>query len=304
MNHDLKLKCFSCHHSYHLKCITSIDRNDSIYINRDAEPWLCIECSTSILPFNHYFDDDDFIKALHEEYDINLNDCNKLFNVLDLSVTESSPLYDIDPDVHYYKTASLLHNTECKYFTESRFNNECSDKNVDDSCFSIIHVNIRSLPRNIDSLKQYFLMLRHRFKVIAISENWLTKNNFDLYGLEGYTHVCNVRSGKCGGGVSLFISDEISFKSRDDLSRSHDCMESVFVEIDKSVYSTKTNIIVGVVYRPPSTDVAKFNELLGELCVNINPSNKQTYITGDFNINLLNHDDHACSYLRFHRHCI
>ena len=65
------------------------------------------------------------------------------------------------------------------------------------------------------------------------------------------------------------------------------------VEIDKDVFKTKANITVGVMYRPPNTNVDKFNESLCELCDVINPSNKNVYIVGDFNIDLLKHNDHS-----------
>ena len=35
----------------------------------------------------------------------------------------------------------------------------------------------------------------------------------------------------------------------------------MFIEIDKFVFNSKSNIIVGEVYRPPNTSVAEFNEI-------------------------------------------
>ena len=115
-------------------------------------------------------------------------------------------------------------------------------------------------------------------------------NNCDLYCPEGYVHVSNVRSAKRGGGVSIFIDRNVPFRLRAELTRSDEC---IFVEIDKVVFKTKASITVGVMYRPPNTNVDKFNESLCELCDVINPSNKNVYIVGDFNIDLLKHNDHS-----------
>ena len=51
-------------------------------------------------------------------------------------------------------------------------------------------------------------------------------------------------------------------------------------------------MIVGVIYRPPDTDMKIFNENIEEILSKINTENKITYFLGDFNINILNIDKH------------
>ena len=111
-------------------------------------------------------------------------------------------MYDIDPDIQYHQASSIFSNTTCNYYLEDDFNRECIQRNVNNDCFSILHVNAQSLAKNFDSLKHYLSTLNCRFKIIAISESWLKMNNCDLYCPEGYVHVSNVRSAKRGGGVS------------------------------------------------------------------------------------------------------
>ena len=36
-------------------------------------------------------------------------------------------------------------------------------------------------------------------------------------------------------------------------------LESVFIEIDKSLFKSKRNVIIGEIYRPPSSDKNTFN---------------------------------------------
>ena len=60
--------------------------------------------------------------------------------------------------------------------------------------------------------------------------------------------------------------------------------ETVFVEIDKKEYQTNRNIIIGLVYRPPSTPILKFNEQLEKLLNSIQREKKYAYLLGDFNI--------------------
>ena len=72
----------------------------------------------------------------------------------------------------------------------------------------------------------------------------------------GYEFIHKNRPDRSGGGVGLHLSDNCDFKVRDDLSGSDaDVMESLFIEI---VRSNEKNIVVGVIYRPPNTNVDVF----------------------------------------------
>ena len=52
------------------------------------------------------------------------------------------------------------------------------------------------------------------------------------------------------------------------------------------------NVLVGVIYRPPGTDIKIFNECLESILTTIKSENKLSYLMGDWNINLLSIDDH------------
>ena len=69
-------------------------------------------------------------------------------------------------------------------------------------------------------------------------------------------------------------------------------MESVFIEISKDQLQVNKNIMIGVIYRPPATDVRSFNMNLNVYLDKIGKENKICYLLGDFNINLLNHNAH------------
>ena len=51
-----------------------------------------------------------------------------------------------------------------------------------------------------------FIAMKHSFTIIAISENWLTNINREIYHLKGYSHKNTIREQRTGGGVSLFIN--------------------------------------------------------------------------------------------------
>ena len=72
-----------------------------------------------------------------------------------------------------------------------------------------------------------------------------------------------------------------------------DHMESAFIEIDNEQLGLRNNAIIGVIYRPPNTDILSFNDSPSEIMSLIKAKNKSCYVLGDYNINLLNTDTHS-----------
>ena len=120
----------------------------------------------------------------------------------------------------------------------------------------------------------------------------MTQDNVGLYGIDGYNAVNNFRINRCGGCVSVLIRDDIEYFERPDLNMLTANAETVFVEIDKSNVGKSSNIIVGVIYRPPDTNINVFTELLETIMSKIKTENKVCYLLGDYNINLLNAENH------------
>ena len=52
------------------------------------------------------------------------------------------------------------------------------------------------------------------------------------------------------------------------------------------------NIIVGLIYRPPNTNIVDFNSYINDLLMSIKCERKLIYLIGDLNINLLNSEKH------------
>ena len=88
------------------------------------------------------------------------------------------------------------------------------------------------------------------------------------------------RSNKKGGGVSLYINEKIPFIERHDLNVFNEYIESVFIEIDKPKLNVEKNVIIGVIYRPPNTDIEIFNEYLGSILDKVGHEKKLSYTLG------------------------
>ena len=90
-----------------------------------------------------------------------------------------------------------------------------------------------------------------------------------------------------------FLVKDTPYQIRPDLIPEHKLFEATFVEIDKDVFHKNRNIITGVIYRPPDTDLKLFNDNFYDLLDTLGRERKYCYLMGDFNINLLNIDKHA-----------
>ena len=92
-------------------------------------------------------------------------------------------------------------------------------ENNDISC-SVLHLNIRSLNKNFECLKNLLVEINFCFKVIYITESWCSYdlNTNNRYQLSNYVSIHQVKkNGKTGGGITIFIHKELIYNIRHDL---------------------------------------------------------------------------------------
>ena len=271
---------------------------DDFYTNiENVDDWICLQCNESIFPYNHIEDDEDFVLCLSDHWRVTVGSDikelkEKIFNPFEVNSGKSIlPMFDCDPDFHYYNLmCSSL--SSCDYYLEDSFNARCEDLSLTSDCFSLLHSNIRSIPKNLYDLELFLSGLRIRFTVMAFSETWLNSTNHLLYNIEGYNVESAYRSCRRGGGVSLYIRQHIVYAPRTDLDIFDDIMESKFIEIDKEVINQKRNVVIGVIYRPPNGNVEQFTLQLSGILDQIKSENKICYLLGDYNINLFSVEKH------------
>ena len=241
------------------------------------------------LPFNA-LDDYSFNLAIYElqhgpvRYDpdrLSSLNYDPLFSSHNLSLTRSD---DIDPDVNFCSD-----DVHCDYYIEDKFNEMLRNDNLCDEDFSLLHLNIRSLQRNLNSLSILLTCLNIKFSLIGVSETWLNDYSHSV-DIDGFNFIHKHRPNRTGGGVGLYISDNLDFKIRADLSFDDiDVAESLFIEISRP---HGKNIIGGVIYRPPNQRVGDFVSKHNDLLAKISRENKICFIMGDFNLNLINFQHH------------
>ena len=129
----------------------------------------------------------------------------------------------------------------------------------------------------------------------CVSETWLKDHNQDNYSLCGYNSEHNSRQSQAGegGGVQLYIKDIMEDAVRNDPWYQNDIMETMFIEIGKDQFKKKQNIIIGVIYRPPDTDIHEFYDYILQCSDQIKAEKKVAYLLRNDNVNLLNVDNHT-----------
>ena len=178
------------------------------------------------------------------------------------------------------------------YNFKDSFNKKCCPSVKGSNFLSLLHVNARSAPKNIENYKLYLQNINIDFSVVGVSETWLNDSNIYTCTISGYNHVCNYRKGKRGGGVSLFLRQGIDYQICDYLTLMNDYF--VFGQhftSHESIKSTR-DIIVCVIKRRSNTDVKSFVHEMSNLLSLLQQTNKVVYIVGDYNNNLLNVHTH------------
>jgi hypothetical protein len=122
------------------------------------------------------------------------------------NVDESS---DLDPDNNFYNPIVNQNILGCKYYNFDHLNRVTKTKNPNQ--LSNFCLNIRSLPKNHRKLVTLLNTIETQFTTISLTETWLQDHNYEIYEIEGYTHVSQLRENKNGGGVSIFVKKQSQF---------------------------------------------------------------------------------------------
>ena len=203
----------------------------------------------------------------------------------------SSVLDYVDIDTNFYQDnyngLDYGHMTDSIY-DSTKFNSVYSHEyKLED--FSMIHLNIRSLPRNGNNFIAYLETIQIKFNVICLTETWLNENRMidDLFPNYNAYHCMRSTERSPGGGVSIFVHKNLKSFEISDLTSNLEHIECIFVKVFGSISG---NITLGCCYRKP--EVANASAFISALSNKISrlDSNDHKFIAGDFNFNLFNLD--------------
>ena len=166
----------------------------------------------------------------------------------------------------------------CKY-TDVKSN--CLKDN--NNALILLHLNIRSLQKNFDDLREFITGLTTLSHVICISETKIKNSTGALINLSipGYEFV-NVNSISNAGGVGVYIAEPFQYEKLT-LEPQFDGSEQLWICIKNT--TTSINYVIGTIYRHPSSTTRDFIEFLNDIISELTSFKIYYFILGDININ-------------------
>lgn len=152
--------------------------------------------------------------------------------------------------------------------------------------FNILYINARSIRNDkLDILKEMLAIIEVDIQIIIIVETWLHENEVQYYNIKGYEGIHGCRTNdKRGGGVSIFIKNELNYKIRKEYNT--DQNNIMIAEITNLKWTTK--LILGGIYKSPSVNKETEEKFLAELEEAVSSIRTEAIIIGDTNININN----------------
>ena len=220
--------------------------------------------------------DNSELKCINEKDRINIGN-EQITSPLD-HIKRAPKLCDIDNGVN------LSNLTDCDYYTIEEFQNININNN-----FNVFHCNVNGLESKYDHIHEFFSTTNSEIDLIAFTETSLQSNNeFFLKNVtfDGFNQFSTpTNSGK--GGATIYVKSKYDIVPRMDLEVRNDHFESTWIELKNK---KGKNIICASIYRHPhdnSKIFSDFLEYLEKVTLKITKENKEIFICGDFNCDLL-----------------
>ena len=199
-------------------------------------------------------------------------------------------LYNILPNPDKFDESDpdlMLSTPISEYYSVTDANNLLAS--ADNYSLFFFHCNIRSLPKHFELLHDLLYCFDNIPDVIAVTETRLNCNS--LANIDFPNYKCyNTDSKTMASGAGIYISSSLNTIPRSDLNFDSDEAESCWIEIFQE---HKPSIIVGCIYRHPSSNLDSFISQFENLIRSLNQSKHQIFILGDMNIDFLKVGSHS-----------
>ena len=241
-----------------------------------------------IFPFN-YCDNNELININNSDKYIPIDKPNS--NLPDHKITEQATRI-CNRNTFEEDNINLSNLVTCEYYACEDFNNLISNNNKNN--VNIFHNNFNGLETKFDYFHNFLTNITSDLDIITITETSEHKNNAKFrtnVDLDGYS-LYSMPTNSNKGGVAIYTKKIYDPIERSDLNITNDHFEAVWIEIKNK---TCNNIIVASIYRHPH-DISEiynsFLEYLEHTLSKLSKENKEIYLCGDFNSDILKIDSH------------
>ena len=173
--------------------------------------------------------------------------------------------------------------TNCKYYSVNDYQ-LLNKKNK----LNIFHSNINGLGSKLDNLNEFLASSSTMMDILALTETSEKEDtgfsiNVEIAEYEKF----HTASKTAKGGTAIYVNKNYNTIEHNDLNANNAEFESTWTEIKNK---NSKNIICGNVYRHPHYNFDEFFKYLESCLSTIAKENKEVYICGDFNFDLLKID--------------
>ena len=301
-NSNKAIPCPTCKHLIHKTC-SSLNQSQIINFKRTKNIWECPQCSADKFPFTNIENDEILLNSYNSNWKCLCKE--KRAKPLTNEVSHQQKLvlnYKQDTNDSFFRSPEdefdfqfdsyYALEPNFRYYDTHEFH-ALKDKLSDP--FSVLHTNISSLQHNGEELFDLLADLEFKFDVVALTETWNPedkKHKFTPPIMEGYSPYVGTTGSTLKGGCGVYINTDLSFNPRKDLNiriQTDVCeLETSWVEL---IFDKQPNRLIGVVYRHPKKNDSQTSDNLQATMNKIKKENKNTLIVGDFNFDLLNHEN-------------
>ena len=208
---------------------------------------------------------------------------NDRFNLFEVETILTND--NFDPDSNFLN--ERINSVESTYYTHEEFVSFSSNLSEN---FSIIHLNIGSLQKNIDKLKDFLNDIKRKVSVIVLSETWIDDDKADLnslFRIPNYSFIYEKRkTTHKDGGLGIYVNKTLDYQILPNLAKNTENIETFTIEIENK---SSKNILISAVYRPPRGNQSKVLEEIEQVVHNSKHSTKSSFLVGDLNLNSLDY---------------
>lgn len=159
--------------------------------------------------------------------------------------------------------------------------------------FKCIHINAESLTAHYSTLLSSFSNLS--LGAILVSETFLKPSiPSSMVSFVGYNLIRNDRLHKARGGVAIYLREDLQYSI---VATSNGLLEGSMEYIFLEVLVNNLKLLLGVVYRPPSSSFPGFLTEYENVLSGFVPMYSNILIQGDFNCNLLANNSESSSFI-------
>ena len=152
----------------------------------------------------------------------------------------------------------------------------------------MLHLNIRSMQKNVDRLCNLLMTFKFEFKVICISETWCSANsmNRNLFKLPQCKSIYEVRKTDKGVGIAIFLHESLTFTNGHNFNVSNADIEALCVEV---INKKPENILINTQCRQQAGNFNDLEPSLNKFLDKSKTTDKTFFLVGDLNLNLIDY---------------